>query len=133
MLPANSTRTWLDHMNNNAVENNEKQKEGPTDKRPKKALNFYWIYGIIILVILSINLFQYGGGMVKIDPTEYQKMLEAGDVQRIVVVNDQMVKVFIKKDHLDKEPHKSKIKGSPIAGENVAGPHYAFNLGTSMS
>ncbi len=131
MVPANRTRTWLDHMNNKAVENNEKQKEGPTDKRPKKSFNFYWIYGIIILVILSINLFQYGGGMVKIDPTEYQKMLEAGDVQRIVVVNDQMVKVFIKKDHLDKEPHKSKIKGSPIAGENVAGPHYAFNLGTS--
>lgn len=125
------TRTWLDHMNKKEVENTEKQKEGPTDKRPKKSFNFYWIYGIIILVILSINLFQYGGGMVKIDPTEYQKMLEAGDVQRIVVVNDQMVKVFIKKDHLDKEPHKSKIKGSPIAGENVAGPHYAFNLGTS--
>jgi len=118
-------------MNKKEVDNNEKQKEGPADKRPKKSFNFYWIYGIIILVILSINLFQYGGGMVKIDPTEYQKMLEAGDVQRIMVVNDQMVKVFIKKDHLDKEPHKSKIKGSPIAGDNVAGPHYAFNMGSS--
>ena len=112
------------------VENNEKRTEGG-NKGPKRSFNFYWIYGIIILVILSINLFQYGGGMMKIDPTEYQQMLDSGDVQRIVVMNDQVVKVFIKKDRLDKEPHKSKIKGSPISGANVTGPHYAFNMGSS--
>ena len=98
------------------MENNDKRNEKPGRRSPKRSFNFYWIYGIIILVILSINLFQYGGGMVKIDPTEYQKMLETGDVQRIVVVNDQMVKVFIKKEKLAKEPHKDKIKGSPISG-----------------
>ncbi len=113
------------------MENNEKRNDSTGKERPKRSFNFYWIYGIIILVILSINLFQYGGGMVKIDPTEYQKMLDSGDVQRIVVVNDQMVKVYIKKDRLDKEPHKDRIKGSPISGPNVQGPHYAFNIGTS--
>lgn len=113
------------------MENNDKKPEGTNKERPKRSFNFYWIYGIIILVILSINLFQYGGGMTKIDPTEYQRMLEAGDVQRIVVVNDQVVKVFIKKERLDKEPHRERIKGSPISGPNVQGPHYAFNVGTS--
>ncbi|MCB0769774.1 MAG: ATP-dependent zinc metalloprotease FtsH [Flavobacteriales bacterium] len=113
------------------MENNEERNEKPGKEKPKRSFNFYWIYGIIILVILSINLFQYGGGMVKISPTEYQKMLEDGDVQRIVVVNDQTVKVFIKKDKLQEEPHKDKIKGSPISGDNVVGPHYAFNMGTS--
>lgn len=117
--------------NQNNVENNDKRPEGNGKERPKRSFNFYWIYGIIILVILSINLFQYGGGMTKIDPTEYQRMLETGDVQRIVVVNDQLVKVYIKKERLDKEPHRDKIKGSPISGPNVQGPHYAFNVGTS--
>ncbi|MCB0768308.1 MAG: ATP-dependent metallopeptidase FtsH/Yme1/Tma family protein, partial [Flavobacteriales bacterium] len=107
------------------------ERNNDNKERPKRSFNFYWIYGIIILVILSINLFQYGGGMAKIDPTEYQEMLEAGDVQRIVVVNDQLVKVYIKKDRLDKEPHKDRIKGSPISGPNTSGPHYAFNLGSS--
>ena len=76
-----------DRRTKNNVENNEKRTEGG-NKGPKRSFNFYWIYGIIILVILSINLFQYGGGAVKIDPTEYQEMLDAGDVQRVVVVND---------------------------------------------
>jgi ATP-dependent metalloprotease FtsH len=113
------------------VENNDKRNEGGGKERPKRSFNFYWIYGIIILVILSINLFQYGGGMAKIDPMEYQRMLEAGDVQRIVVVNDQTVKVFIKQERLEKEPHRDRIKGSPISGANVQGPHYWFNAGTS--
>ncbi len=113
------------------MENNDKRTEGGNKERPKRSFNFYWIYGIIILVILSINLFQYGGGMSKIDPSEYQRMLNAGDVERIVVVNDQLVKVYIKKERLDKEPHRDKIKGSPISGPNVQGPHYAFNVGTS--
>jgi len=113
------------------VENNEKRNENSGKERPKRSFNFYWIYGIIILVILSINLFQFGGGMVKINPTEYQSMAAAGDVDHIVIVNDQVVRVFIKKDRLTKEPHKGRIKGSPISGDNVAGPHYAFNQGTA--
>ncbi|MEZ4808435.1 MAG: ATP-dependent zinc metalloprotease FtsH [Flavobacteriales bacterium] len=112
------------------MENNDKKDRNEKD-RPKRSFNFYWIYGIIILVILSINLFQYSGGMTRIDTTEYRKMLEAGDVEKILVVNDQMVKVFIKKDSLGKEPHKTKIKSSPISGENIYGPHYVFNVGSS--
>jgi cell division protease FtsH len=112
------------------VENNDKRTEGGT-KGPKRSFNFYWIYGIIILVILSINLFQYSGGVAKIQPTEYQQMLEAGDVERIVVVNDQMVKVFIKKEALTKAPHKDKVRSSPLTGSTGSGPQYAFNLGNS--
>ncbi len=99
------------------MENNERN-ENTGKERPKRSFNFYWIYGIIILVILSINLFNYGGGVVPIDPTEYQKMLDAGDVERIVVVNDQMVKVYIKKDRLGNAPHKDKIKDS-FSGPNT--------------
>ncbi|MBK9536492.1 MAG: ATP-dependent zinc metalloprotease FtsH [Flavobacteriales bacterium] len=111
------------------MENNEKKERN--EKGPKRSFNFYWIYGIIILVILSINLFQYSGGMAHIDTTEYRKMLEAGDVQRIVIVNDQSVKVYLKKEALNKDVHKEKIKSSPISGENTFGPHYVFNVGTS--
>ncbi|MBL7982842.1 MAG: ATP-dependent zinc metalloprotease FtsH [Flavobacteriales bacterium] len=111
------------------MENTERN-ENNGKERPKRSFNFYWIYGIIILVILSINLFNYTGGVVPIDPTEYQKMLEAGDVERIVVVNEQQVRVFIKKDRLAQPPHKDKIKDS-FSGPNTVGPHYVFNIGSS--
>ncbi|HQW06866.1 MAG: ATP-dependent zinc metalloprotease FtsH [Flavobacteriales bacterium] len=113
------------------MENKDKRNEQPEKEKPKRSFNFYWIYGIIILAILSINLFQNTGSMVKINPMEYQEMASKGDVDHIVIVNDQVVKVFIKKDRLGKEPHRSKIKGSPISGDNIVGPHYAFNQGTA--
>jgi DNA-binding GntR family transcriptional regulator len=68
--------------------------------------------------------------VVPIDPTEYQKMLDAGDVDRIVVVNEQQVRVYIKKDRLAQPPHKDKIKDS-FSGPNTVGPHYVFNIGTA--
>ncbi|NUQ16627.1 MAG: ATP-dependent zinc metalloprotease FtsH [Flavobacteriales bacterium] len=71
-----------------------------------------------------------GGGMVEIEPTEYSTFVAAGDVDRVVVVNDEVAHVFIKKDSLTKAPHKDRIRGSVMGGTNVAGPHYAFNIGS---
>jgi cell division protease FtsH len=115
----------------NVENNNDKNERGQKEQRPKRSFNFYWIYGIIILVILSINLFQFSGSMTPIKVTEFWPMLEKGEVQRVEVVNDQVVKVTIKKEWLASEPHKSKIKGSPISGDNKNGPHYIFNIGNS--
>jgi ATP-dependent metalloprotease FtsH len=116
--------------NDNTVETNTDKPTGKSGKEsPKRSFNFYWIYGIIILVILSLNLFNSNGRALPIDPTQYQKMLDAGDVERIVVVNDQLVNVFIKADSLQKAEHAPVMKGSPITGPNTQGPHYVFNLG----
>jgi ATP-dependent metalloprotease FtsH len=128
MLPRNDTRTWPDRRTCN-VENNKN--ETPRSERPKRSFNFYWIYGIIILVILSIQLFQYGGSMAPLNVNEFWPMLDSGDVEVVEIVNDQVVKVTIKDSSLTKEPHKSKIKGSPVSGPNLTGPHYVFNIGNS--
>ena len=117
-------------MENNS--SNSEKNEGGKKGGPKRSFNFYWIYGIIILVILSINLFQYTGSMAPLKVTEFWPMLDAGDIQKIEVVNDQVVKVTVKKERLASEPHKSKIKGSPISGSNITGPHYVFNIGSSI-
>lgn len=114
------------------MENNTKRNDRNEKERPKRSFNFYWIYGIIILVILSINLFQFNSGNSEpISYTEYEEMLQAGDVDKVVVVNDRLVQVHLKREALDKEVHKKKIKESPISGKNLQGPHYRFNIGTS--
>jgi ATP-dependent metalloprotease FtsH len=110
---------------------NEPNKNERPKERPKRSFNFYWIYGIIILMILAIQLFQGGGGMAKITRGEFESMVANGDVERFVIVNEQIVKVYIKQDRLDKEPHRTKVKESPISGRNLSGPQYAFNQGSS--
>jgi cell division protease FtsH len=112
------------------VEQHKGDRNDGGGNKPRRSFNFYWIYGIIILVILSINLFQFSGGMVKIDQGQYRKMVENGDVERIVVVNDQVVKVHIKSDRLEEPQHRDRVKRSPISGSEQ-GPHYVFNIGSS--
>jgi cell division protease FtsH len=112
------------------VENETKPKGGrPGAERPKRAFNFYWIYGVIIVIILAIQIMQISGGAQQIKFNDYEHYVNAGDVSRIDIVNNETVLVTIKKDSLQKAVHKEKLgRNSAKPG---AGPHYRFTIGNS--
>ncbi|HMN04365.1 MAG TPA: ATP-dependent zinc metalloprotease FtsH [Flavobacteriales bacterium] len=110
------------------MENNtEKPKLTDPAQRPKRSFNFYWIYGIIVVTILAMGLFNYNANMVRIDISDYDKYLAEGDVQGIVV-NGDAVLVVIKKDSLDKEVHKKRLAG---ANTDASTPQYTFYVGNN--
>ncbi|MBL8001336.1 MAG: ATP-dependent zinc metalloprotease FtsH [Flavobacteriales bacterium] len=98
-------------------------------ERPRRSFNFYWIYGVIIVVILSIQLMQLNGGSRPIEFNDYERMVNAGDVRRIDIVNNETVLVTIKKDSLQKKTHLDKLGAD--AAKAPAGPHYRFTIGSS--
>ena len=109
------------------MENNEKNK----NERPRRSFNFYWIYGVIVMVILAMGLMNFNGGLTKIDITEYDRYLKAGDVERITLVGSEAVQVTIKADSLQKETHRKRL-GTNTAESRPAGPQYAFYIGNSQ-
>jgi len=112
------------------VENETKTRNDRSGgERPRRSFNFYWIYGVIIVVILSIQLMQLNGGSRPIEFNEYERMVNAGDVRRIDIVNNETVLVTIKKDSLQKKTHLDKLGAD--AAKNAAGPHYRFTIGSS--
>jgi len=109
------------------VENNDKLKKEVPGPRPKRTFNFYWIYGIIVVTILAMGLFNFNTHLVRIDISDYDKYLRDGDVQGIVV-NGDAVLVTIRKDSLEKEVHKKRLAGvKPEAGA----PQYTFYIGNT--
>jgi len=92
---------------------------------PKNPFNFYWIYGIIAVALIGIQLFNYNNPVKEVDAsTFFETMVKEHHVSRIVVIpNQQIAEVFInrtnltlpqyKKDGLDKHP---------------AGPHYRVKI-----
>ena len=70
--------------------NNKNQKDpnnnnpNPMDKKPK--FSAYWVYAIIILVFVGIQIFGSGGWSepAKTTPTEFQGYLRDGDVEKVV-------------------------------------------------
>jgi len=110
------------------VENDKQQ--GNKRKGPEKAINFYWIYGLIGVLILSMWLFNMGPGTLRIDMSEYERFLDAGDVARITIVQNEGVQVTIKADSLAKKPHQARLSRSGAAKDKI-GPQYDFYTGSS--
>ena len=104
--------------------NQSKKSDG---KGPK--FNAYWIYGIVAIALIVIQFyFSTSKGPVETKWDEVKStMLADNDVERIVVINEKIATVYIKKDSLGQykeqfEKHFSK----PAEG----GPHFKFNIGS---
>lgn len=126
-----------DNKDNKQYKNLKKKNTTPAggsgDKNPKKPFNFYWIYAIIGVVLISLNLFNWNGNMTDINLTEFEQMVQDGEVERVVVYNKQMAEVFLKKEALKKEKHSKRIKSPLISGAQNTGPHYKFDIGPADS
>jgi cell division protease FtsH len=99
----------------------------------KKPFNFYWIYAIIGVVLISLNLFNWNGTMSKINLTEFEEMVEDKDVERVVIYNKQLAEVYLKKEALSDEKYQKRIKTPLISGAQNTGPHFKFDIGPADS
>ena len=129
----------------------ENKKNNKTDKKPritpkpkpdggegdgkkpggsKFNFSFYWIYGIIIVVLIGTQLFNSSGGAQKITYQDFKnEYLSTGDVDHVVVVNKELVEVYIKKDKLKEDKFKA-IRTKGFGNSENDGPHFQFAIGS---
>jgi ATP-dependent metalloprotease FtsH len=93
-----------------------------------KPFNFYWIYAIIVVILLSLSFLTNNPTTVNTTFGEFREMVEAGDVKRLIVYNEAFAEVTLKKEALDSDRHRGKFSGGLSNTTNVSGPHYKFNL-----
>ncbi|MBQ1939470.1 MAG: AAA family ATPase, partial [Alistipes sp.] len=83
-----------------AQENNKNRNNAPS---PRPRFNIFWFYGLIAAVILGWSVFgQSDDEPVKGDWKLVEQMVKSGDVERIVVLNHEEAKVFLKEGADDK-------------------------------
>ncbi len=120
-----------DKSNKNKNQNNPFDRFNPgrkgDGKNPK--FNAYWIYGIIAIVFIIVQFYLSNSrGPVETNWSEVRStMLANQDIERIVVVNDKVANIYIKKDKLDN--YKSQFE-SHFSKPADAGPHFKFNIGS---
>jgi cell division protease FtsH len=99
--------------------------DGGQRKGPK--FNIYWVWAIIFAVLVGFQLFgSFAPDAKTITDLEFYKMLDNGDVEKLnTVTNKNTVRVFIKKERLDK--YKDQLsKNWPSVGDK--GPHFEFKV-----
>jgi cell division protease FtsH len=111
-----------------SADKQEKNTPPLRSKPPKFSFNFYWIYGIILAILIGTQIFNFGGSPKQITwDTFEQNMLRTQDVDRIVIVNNQVANIYIKKDRL-KDKKFEAVRSKSFGAENP-GPHYTLNTG----
>ena len=82
----------------------------------KRGGNFYWIYAILgVLLVVSLFLSNgTGGENNKVITQNYfvKEMLLSNDVERVVVINDNQVEVYLKKEALENNEKYADLKES---------------------
>ncbi len=114
----------------NKNQNNPFNQLNPNRKNDGKGpkFNAYWIYGIVAIVFIVIQFYlstSKGPVLTKWDDVK-STMLAGNDVERIVVINDKVATIYIKKDSIGQYKDQfEKNFSKPAEG----GPHFKFNIG----
>jgi ATP-dependent metalloprotease FtsH len=121
---------------------NDKKTEKATDKlknklpklpkNPKKAFNFYWIYAIIAVVFIALQFLNIGNTAKQTNWQEFeQKMVREGDVEKVVVINNELVaEIFIKKDKFNEKDLYKDLRTKSFGKSENRGPHFYMNIGS---
>lgn len=102
----------------------------PNTKKPK--FSSYWIYAIILLFIIGIQLFSGDNSWQNspnITPSELQNYLEDGDVSKIqIITNTRQAKVFLTEEAKAKDVHKTAETKSFLSTSSEV-PQYKLKFG----
>lgn len=94
-------------------------------KKPSEGFNAYWIYGIILLIIIGVNLFYMASpGKGNINSVRFDDMASKGDIEKIEVINLKQAYVYLRPEAINLDTYKDKL--SATQGSR---PQYYFNIG----
>lgn len=107
---------------------NNKKNEGPFgEKKPgSPKFNIYWIWGIILLGFIIMALLPTNTGQ-KTNWNDVKNMIVRKDVDKLEVINDRLVKVYLTKDALENDTYK-EVKGRSQSILGSKAPQYYFEI-----
>ena len=119
-------------QNNNKPENSKpkgnesgnRKDQQNTPGKGKPPFNFYWIYAILVILFIALQFYNWGGTAIEISQQRFEnQMLPSGDVDKIIVVNRELVEVFIREDKID---NYDDLREKGLR----EGPHFTFKIGS---
>ncbi len=116
--------------NNKQYNKNTKPSDKKDPNKPKPKFNVYWIYGLIAVVFIGLQLLSFSPKPTEISMQEFERnMLKNGDVEKIVVVNKERANIYIKEDRLT-DPRYTDLFDNTFSRSSKEGPHFFFTIGS---
>ena len=119
-----------DQKNRNKRDEDQDETRPPRDGQNGDGMprfSFMWIYILIGLALLGLQMAKFMGGSQKATMPDLDKWARKGQIDRMVIINDTEAQIFIKKDSLSSADHtalKAELKDA-----NNKLPQYVVNIG----
>lgn len=111
-------------------ENTEKDPQQNNEDKPG-IFSQYWMYGLLALSLMLLLFFPQKAIKEISEQKFFQELLPSNDVAKLIVVNKEIVEVYIQIDKLNNDKYQ------PVAKSNFGsvnhGPHYYFTIGSVES
>lgn len=116
MAKKNIKNTFKPNKKNNKEDNN------------KNSFNFYWVYALIGIVLLGFFYFQTQNfTKVVNEAVFFQEMVPQGDVEKIILVNDEKVEVYLSEKALESGKYDDQLSdGNMLTAQS--GPQFHFDI-----
>ena len=106
---------------------------GNNGSRKGPRFNLYWVWGVIIAIFFGVQIFNpFNADIKDTNLQEFKNdMLAKGDVESYTIIdNRNLVKIYIKKDSLQKQFYKTKLaKGGSFAfTDKTQGPQFQLTV-----
>ncbi|MBK9390835.1 MAG: ATP-dependent zinc metalloprotease FtsH [Bacteroidetes bacterium] len=117
------------------MENSENNKgpEKKTDKNLKPRFNSNWIFAIIALVFIGVNLLYTGKTVQKTTTSGIKEMIASRDIDKIVIINKDQAEIYLKKEALESGRYPKVPKPGTGFGMTVPKAHFTYTIGDISS
>ncbi len=112
---------------NKETKNNKDKDDNNLMKQFNFKFNFYWVYGLIFALIIGYQLLNSSEiSSNKLTENQFTTILKDNDIDKILIINNDVAQLTIKKEALEKEFYKKKQNPSFL---NQGAPVYIYDFG----
>ncbi|MDP3462903.1 MAG: ATP-dependent zinc metalloprotease FtsH [Bacteroidales bacterium] len=115
-------------MKEDKPENRKPEGSSPLNKLNKPKFNFYWIYALLAIVFIGLQILNWDSGTDTTDKGTLIKMLREQDVEKIDLVNKEVAEIYLKPD--SKQKYIKEESGNVARNLGAAKPDFIFQIGS---
>jgi len=106
-----------------------KNKQQPQSPKNIFKFNIIWVYAIIAVIFFGLQMLNFDATKQTSWQEFNREMLQQQKVEKVVIVNKEIAKIYIKREYLDEEKFRDANQ-KPLGGTSRKGPHFYFEIGS---